>query len=262
LCGIFGFALKKPISLARVFGLLEQLESHQYPEEPKPVGGYGAGIAFLKADGTVFLEKVGRVEDSPARHLSRIVEFDEARVLVGHVRFPSEQFKETSRFRETAQPYVARCSSGLTVVSVHNGYVENYEDIRRGLGEGHAFESGSIGLVDSEVIPHLFEEMMIEHGDVDDALDAVFAVLQGVSAACLLQTGREGMFLHFIHKGKTRGLTVWTNGDDEILFCSRKELVATHFGDLLNQGEFNEKVSVPWRTEAELKLSFPIRAVR
>ena len=41
MCGIFGFALKKPISLAKILNVLEKLEAHQYPNEPKPVGEIG-----------------------------------------------------------------------------------------------------------------------------------------------------------------------------------------------------------------------------
>ena len=40
MCGIFGFTLTQTVPLSRVFRLLEKLEVHQYPHEPKPVGGY------------------------------------------------------------------------------------------------------------------------------------------------------------------------------------------------------------------------------
>jgi len=247
------------VPLAKIFKLLEMLEVHQYPDELKPVGGYGAGLAIVKADGHVVLEKVGKTgEDSPVRRLSKIVKINEASVLVGHVRFPSEEFMETARFRETAQPYVARCHSGLTVVSAHNGYVANYEEVRRQLGEGHMLESGSVGIVDSEVIPHFFEEMLMEKGDVNEALDSVFAGLEGSNAISLLQIDSERAFLHFIHKGKTRGLTILTNEQGEVIFCSRKELMLAELNDILVQGKFKEKVAIRWREKANLKLSFPI----
>lgn len=50
MCGILGFALKKPTAMENVLTLLENLEAHQYPDEPKPVGGYGAGIAVLRGN--------------------------------------------------------------------------------------------------------------------------------------------------------------------------------------------------------------------
>ncbi|PIU60152.1 hypothetical protein COS86_00405, partial [Candidatus Bathyarchaeota archaeon CG07_land_8_20_14_0_80_47_9] len=141
MCGIFGFALKKPIPLVRVLNVLEKLEVHQYPNEPKPAGGYGAGVAILNDDRSIVLEKVGKVDVSPARRLSEIVKIDEASVLMGHVRMPSPEFMETAKAKATAQPYVAECISGLTVVSVHNGKIENYEEIREKLANRHVLES-------------------------------------------------------------------------------------------------------------------------
>ena len=133
MCGIFGYILKKPIRVAYALKVLQRLEKHQYPNEPKPVGGYGAGIAVLTSSGNVLLEKVGKVDGSPAEHLAKTCRLNAASVLIGHVRLPSPWFMETAHFRETAQPYVARCFSGLTVVSAHNGNIANYKAIREQL---------------------------------------------------------------------------------------------------------------------------------
>ena len=100
------FALKKPLRMARVFRVLEKLEVHQYPQEPLPLGGYGAGVALLLEDGNVLVEKVGKVEDSPARKLAEMVKVDKASVLISHVRMPSPEFMKTAKYKETAQPYV------------------------------------------------------------------------------------------------------------------------------------------------------------
>lgn len=257
MCGIFGFVLKKPVNMAIVFNLLEKLEVHQYPSEPKPVGGYGTGIAVLK-DKEIILKKIGSVNGSPVRKLSEIVNVNEASILVGHVRYPSEEFMETAKFKETAQPYLAKCYSDLTVISAHNGYVTNYKEIKEKLCDRHVFESEKIGFIDSEIIPHFFEEKLQEKVNVNDSLDAVFSNLEGSSAISILQISAKGAFLHFIHKGKTRGLNIWTNEQGEIVFCSRKEPLIEEFGKFLVQGEFKEKVSIQWREDASLKLSFPI----
>lgn len=258
MCGIFGFALTKPMPLENVFKLLEKLEIHQYPQEPKPVGGYGAGVAILRDDGSVILEKVGWVDGSPAKCLSKNVIISEASILVGHVRMPSPEFMETARFEETAQPYVARCYEGLIVVSAHNGRVTNYKETREKLGEAHVFESERVELIDSEVIPHLFEEVLKKETGVDKALDALFSALEGPNTLSLLQIEKKRIFLHFIHKGKTRGLTIWTNEQSEVVFCSRKEPLIKEFGDTLAQGNFKEKVAIPYQEDASLKLSFPL----
>ena len=258
MCGIFGFAMKRPIPLVRVLNVLEKLEVHQYPSEPKPVGGYGAGVAILNDDNNVVLEKVGKVDASPAARLSEIVKIDEASVLMGHVRMPSPEFMETARFKATAQPYAARCSSGLTVTSVHNGKVENYLEIRRKLAKRHVFESEEVGLIDSEVMPHFFEEKL-ENKAEPEALNTFFDGLYGSNAIGLLQVEKEVVLLHLVHKGKTRGLTVWTNARGEVVFCSRKEPLMAEFKSILADGKFEEKVSVPWNVEKSLKLSFTIK---
>jgi glucosamine 6-phosphate synthetase-like amidotransferase/phosphosugar isomerase protein len=258
MCGIFGFALTKPVPLVKVFKILEKLEMHKYPRESKPVGGYGAGIAILKNDENLVLKKIGKVEGSPVKYLSKVVDVAETSVLVGHVRMPSPQFMKTACFKKTAQPYLTHCYPNLKVVSAHNGNFLNYKKIRGKLSEVHTFESEEIELIDSEVIPHFFEELMKGKMKTDEALDALFSALEGSNALSLLQIGEECVFLHFIHKGKTRGLTIWTNEQNEVIFCSRKEPLMEEFGSILIQGKFREKVLIPYREDVSLKLSFPL----
>jgi len=259
MCGIFGFALKQPVPMAKVFNVLAKLEVHQYPGEPTPVGGYGAGLAVLENDGSLMFEKVGKTNGlSPAKQLSEIVRVDEASVLVGHVRMPSPEFMATASFRETAQPYVARNDKDLAVVSVHNGKVENYQELRAELGNTHVFETEKVGLIDSEVIPHVFEKLLSSGQSRDDALYNLLCTLQGTSAIALLQRTGEEVFLHFVHRGKSRGLTIWANDRNEIVFCSRKEPLCEEFHRILADGKFREKVSIACREDVGLKLSYRI----
>jgi glutamine phosphoribosylpyrophosphate amidotransferase len=242
--------------MARVFRVLEKLEVHQYPQEPLPLGGYGAGAALLLEDGNVLVEKVGKVDDSPARKLAEMVKVDRASVLISHVRMPSPEFMKTAKYKETAQPYVVEREPNLTVVSVHNGKVENYKEIREALGGAHVFESEKFELVDSEVIPHFFEETLSEKEEVTEALYSFFCALQGSGAIALLQLGEEDSFLHLLHKGKTRGLTVWANDMSEVIFCTRREVLTEELGNLLSKGRFKEKASIGYREEAGLVFSY------
>jgi glucosamine 6-phosphate synthetase-like amidotransferase/phosphosugar isomerase protein len=141
MCGIFGFSLRKPVSMNKVFKVLQKLEVSQLPQEPRPVGGYGAGVAVLLEDGNLLVEKVGKIDGSPACHLPEVVDVKDASVLLGHVRMPSPEFMGTAKFKETAQPYVVERDPGVTVASVHNGKMENYEEVRKKFGAGHVFES-------------------------------------------------------------------------------------------------------------------------
>jgi glucosamine 6-phosphate synthetase-like amidotransferase/phosphosugar isomerase protein len=260
MCGIFGFSLKQPVPMAKVFNVVAKLEVHQYPSEPTPVGGYGAGLAVLENNGSMMFEKIGKTSElSPAKQLSEIVNVDEASILVGHVRMPSPEFMATANFREAAQPYVVGFGKDLTVVSVHNGKVENYKELRVDLGKTHVFESEKIGLIDSEVIPHVFEKFLSLEQNPDDALYRLFCTLQGSrNAIAMLHVTKKEAYLHFIHKGKSRGLTIWVNDRNEIIFCSRKEPLYEEFRAMLAEGKFREKVSIAYREDVGLKLSHQI----
>jgi len=258
MCGIFGFSFDKPVHVDRAFRVLQRLEVDQLPQEPLPVGGYGAGIAVLLEDGNVLVKKVGAVEGSPSKRLPEIVEVEDASVLLGHVRMPSQEFMKTARYTETAQPYVVTRSPDLTVVSVHNGKMEDYKDVRSKLGRDHIFDSEKYELIDSEVIPHYFEEMVSENEDVSETLYAYFCNLRGSNAIALLQLNEEESFLHLINKKKTRGMVVWENDKGEVIFCSRKSPVLDEFGELVKKGKFREKAEILYHEDVGLVLSFPL----
>jgi glucosamine 6-phosphate synthetase-like amidotransferase/phosphosugar isomerase protein len=259
MCGIFGFVLKNPVSTQMTFRILQKLEVSQYPDETKPVGGYGAGVAVILNDGNILLEKVGAVDGSPAAHLAKIVEpkLQSASVLMGQVRYPNPDFMEAARFKETAQPYVGQFEPELIIASAHNGRVENYQELKARMKE-HVFESEKAGFVDSEIIPHYFSELINETESVDEALYRLLCTLKGSNSISMFHVDAENAFLHLVHKGKTRGLTVWANEMGEVVFCSRPEPVREEFETLLIQGEFKEKISIKWREDVGLKLSFPI----
>jgi glucosamine 6-phosphate synthetase-like amidotransferase/phosphosugar isomerase protein len=259
MCGIFGFALRKPVDMPKVFEVLRKLEVNQYPKELRPVGGYGAGVAVLLDDGSVLSEKIGKTVGSPAGQLAEMMKakLTEASVLIGHVRFPSSEFLSTVKFKEAAQPFVEHFEPELTIVSAHNGRVENYMELRKKLS-AHVFESEKVGLVDSEVIPHYFGRILAEAEDVDKAVYELLCTLKGSNSVGMLHVDSENAFLHLVHKGKTRGLTVWANEKNEVMFCSRPEPVIEELKELLARTRFKEKASIKWREDAGLKLSFPI----
>jgi hypothetical protein len=74
----------------------------------------------------------------------------------------------------------------------------------------------------------------------------------------MFHTDKENAFLHLLHKGRTRGLTVWTNEKGEVIFCSRPEPVTEEFEKVLVRDKFKEKISINWREDAGVKLTFPI----
>ena len=261
MCGIFGYVTKKPLTMTKIFRVLQKLEAGRYPGEKQPVGGYGAGVAVLLDDNSVFSEKLGKTEGSPACQLAELVQpkLHEARVLIGHVRFPGAEFLDTVKFKEAAQPYVENLQPELTIVSAHNGRVENYMELKKKL-KAHAFESEKAGLIDSEVIPHYFGALLNEGEESDEAADELLCTLKGktVGSIALLHLDSENAFLHLLHKGWSRGLTVWTNEKGEVIFCSRPEPVMEELKETLERGEFKEKAVIKLRENATLKLSFPV----
>ena len=262
-CGIFGFVLKKPLSMTKVFAILEKLEVSQYPSEQLPVGGYGAGVAVMLDDGGVISEKVGKNADSPAGQLAQIMKprISQARVLIGHVRHPSLEFMDTVKFKEAAQPYVENFEPELTIVSAHNGRVENYMELKAKL-KAHVFESEKIRLIDSEVIPHYFGALLNETEDAVQAAHKLLDSLKGktVGSIALLQLDSENQILHLLHKGWSRGLTIWANDKGEVIFCTRPEPVLEELKETLDRGNFKEKAVIKPREEAEINLSFPLVA--
>ena len=261
MCGIFGFMLTKPLTMNKVFAILEKLEISQYPDEKLPVGGYGAGIAVMLDDGGVISEKVGKNADSPAGQLAQIMKprISQARVLIGHVRHPSLEFMDTVKFKEAAQPYVENFEPELTIVSAHNGRVENYMELKAKL-KAHVFESEKIRLIDSEVIPHYFGALLNETEDAGQAAHKLLDSLKGktVGSIALLQLDSENQILHLLHKGWSRGLTVWANDKGEVIFCTRPEPVLEELKETLDRGSFKEKAVIKLREEAEINLSFPL----
>ncbi len=261
MCGIFGYVTKKPISTVKVFKILQKLEVSQYPAEKQPVGGYGAGIAALLDDNSVFSEKIGKANGSPACQLAELVQpnLREARALIGHVRFPGAEFLSTVKFKEATQPFVENLEPELTIVSAHNGRVTNYLDLKKKL-TAHTFESERIKLIDSEVIPHYFGSLLAEGKESDQAADELLCDLEGkaVGSIALLHLDDEEAILHLLHKGWSRGLTVWTNEKEEVIFSTRPEPIFEELKDVIERGEFKEKVSIKLREVATLKLSFPV----
>src|SRR3989337_471188 len=233
--------MRKSLSMFKVFSVLQKLEVSKYAGEKQPVGGYGAGIAVLLDDSSIFSEKVGKSEGCPACQLADVVKsrLSEARVLVGHVRFPGGEFLETVKFKEAAQPYVENFEPELTIVSAHNGRVENYMELKAKL-KAHVFESEKIRLIDSEVIPHYFGALLNETDDAVQAAHKLLDSLKGktVGSIALLQLDSENQILHLLHKGWSRGLTIWANDKGEVIFCTRPEPVLEELKETLDRGNF------------------------
>jgi glucosamine--fructose-6-phosphate aminotransferase (isomerizing) len=147
MCGIVGFVGTEGDALSFLFNGLKRLEYRGYDS---------AGIA-LAVDGQIAIRKAQgklNVLENLLPDLPRNVPLG-----IGHTRWATHG-RPTD---ENAHPHTD--CAGI-VATVHNGIIENFQELRAELAErGHHFSSDT----DTEVIPHLLEEL----GGADDLATAV-----------------------------------------------------------------------------------------
>lgn len=167
----------------------------------------------------------------------------------------------TVKYSQATQPYEVNCLGLSEIISAHNGYVKNYMSIKNGFKENHQFESKKVGFVDSEVIPHLFEESLMQHNDGIEARKEIFETIKGDNTIILLFTTKSSRFLHVLHKGQTRGMYVWKNNKGEIILCSREAPLLQVFEDFLEKSNFNRVLSINRLVDTEEQQTYEIRGL-
>jgi len=173
MCGIIGYVGPKPAAPILLDGL-SRLEYRGYDS---------AGIAVVGEDHHATIERsVGK--------LSSLVErigdgMPEGNLGMGHTRWathgkPSEQ---------NAHPHTD-CSGRIIVI--HNGIIENYVELKRGLiARGHRFSSET----DTETLAHLLEEELRQGQDFPTAFQRVLNQVVGASAVMATSLDHPGLLL-------------------------------------------------------------------
>ncbi|MCJ7450764.1 MAG: isomerizing glutamine--fructose-6-phosphate transaminase, partial [Candidatus Nanohaloarchaeota archaeon QJJ-9] len=168
MCGITAYIGNKNASEKLVNGL-KRLEYRGYDS---------AGVATLK-NGIEVRKDTGEIEDIDEMHNLTSMEGD---IGLGHTRWATHG----GVTRENAHPHTS-CDGRITLV--HNGIIENYEEIKSEL-EGHEFTSET----DSEVVAHFFEEKLEEGTETREAIKKFMGKAEGTYAIVLLDSEEEKIY--------------------------------------------------------------------
>jgi len=260
MCGIFAYMGHKTIKIAQALQVLGMLETEQETDEPTPVGGHGAGMAYLNHKHEFTLAKVGKTKGSPVNSLKRQLPnlTAQSALILGHVRRASPEFTDTISHAECTQPYKPQCIHDLNILSAHNGYLENYQQLKNKLQTKHHYESEPIKLIDSEIIPHYYEEQLTKTQNPTKATHTLYEQAQGRNTIVILHTDIDQAHLNVIQKRKTRGLTVWTNSENAVLLCSREKPVQTTLAKLLGESSYQQIIHVTRNDSANLEAHFTL----
>ncbi|HVC27056.1 MAG TPA: glutamine--fructose-6-phosphate transaminase (isomerizing) [Nitrososphaerales archaeon] len=157
--------------------LVEGLKREEYR-------GYdSAGVAVLNGKGTIAVRKdVGRVRELEQRYsVARLG----GKVGIAHTRWATHGGVS----QRNAHPQL---SCGGEVAIVHNGIIENYLELKKGLeSRGHRFTSET----DSEVIAHLIEEEYERGRDPVKATLAAAKLMRGQYAFVVLFRDRPDLLV-------------------------------------------------------------------
>ena len=167
MCGIIGYCGKQaaaPLALE----CLRRVEYRGYDS---------AGMATL-SEGQLFVKKdVGKLEEIERKHNLSLLP---GNIAIGHTRWATHGGVTLAN----AHPH---CAAAGTIAVVHNGIIENYQELRQHLiNKGHRFASET----DTEVIPHLIEDEMRNGHSLETAVLAVAPKLEG-SYAFLAISSRD-----------------------------------------------------------------------
>ena len=169
MCGIVAASAHRDISEILIAGL-HALEYRGYDS---------AGLA-LQLDGTI-----GRLRtQGKVRELEALLEQTPLRGHCGiaHTRWATHGVPNTLN----AHPHL----SGESIALVHNGIIENHDDLREELlAAGYVFESDT----DTEVMVHLVHSLVAEGNDLFAAVRQAVQRLQGAFAIAVVHAGEPGV---------------------------------------------------------------------
>ena len=197
MCGIVGYVGHREAWPTILTGL-QNLEYRGYDS---------VGIAVVTPSGQLKIHKSsGKVRELASAKKDG---FPRGHLGLGHTRWATHG-KPTDT---NAHPHT---DCHFQVAVVHNGIVENYLQLKKGLlSRGHTFTSET----DSEVIPHLIEEGLEGGASFEEAFRMMSGQLQGSQAIVAVREGEDTEKLLAMRLGNAGGIVVG-NRPGEATICS------------------------------------------
>jgi glucosamine--fructose-6-phosphate aminotransferase (isomerizing) len=168
MCGIVGAVAERNV----VPILLEGLRRLEYR-------GYdSAGLAVFEDGGITRLRRVGKVQELADALDDKPIS---GTVGISHTRWATHGVPN----EPNAHPHM----SGEDIAIVHNGIIENYEELREQLkANGYEFATDT----DTEVIAHRISQHLEESGEIAAAVKATVAALEGAYALVVMSRKDPG----------------------------------------------------------------------
>lgn len=203
MCGIVGyFGLKDPKDV--IVGGLKRLEYRGYDS---------AGVAIL--DGPVGHQHIKVVRaQGKLSELSKKLEHEKfsGRLGIGHTRWATHGIPS----ERNAHPHTV---DGVSLV--HNGIIENYQDIKRELAsKGATFKSDT----DSELVAHLLARQVRVTGDLLKAVEQILPMLRGAYAIVAMWEKQPDVLVAF----KNGPPLVVGLGQKEVIVASDVQAIISH----------------------------------
>ena len=200
MCGIIGYTGIKDARQIIIDGMYS-LEYRGYDS---------AGMAIVGDDGRISIEKhAGRVSELVAMSESIALE---GHTGIGHTRWATHG----APTKENAHPH-----SSDSVVLVHNGIIDNSDDIKRMLKkDGYVFKSET----DTEAVVHLIDREYRNHHSPEKALHSAAKLLEGSYALAVLFKDYPGV----IWATKKDNPLIIATGDDGCYVASDVPAVLKH----------------------------------
>ncbi|WP_226010924.1 glutamine--fructose-6-phosphate transaminase (isomerizing) [Halomicrobium salinisoli] len=212
MCGIIGCVGRGEDTLDVLVHGLAKLEYRGYDS---------AGVALANG-GVSVCKRAGEIDDLRDELEGNSLS---GKVGIGHTRW-STHGPPTD---ENAHPH-QDCTGDVAVV--HNGIIENYQEIRDELvAEGHEFKSDT----DTEVVPHLIENALADGDSPEEAIRYVVERLDGSYAIAAVVAGHEAVFVARNDSPLVLGL-----GEDATYLASDVPAFRDHTDQVvyLDDGEF------------------------